>query len=384
MLTLRTRDVLIRVTRRERGSTVQENVALTRARLLARSKNVASERTSWSPPRLRGFLRNCAAFLVATACVLVRAPASAEEVERIAVSYEAHPLCPNEDAFVGEISARTSKFQRAPEREASRALRVKLSEEPGHAMTRGELVLADGEVRVVHDEKCAVVVSGLALIAALAIDPEAETGETIDRTPSPPAPLPPPPPATPLPLAPVEIARRDHAIIVGALAGVGARVGLVPISAAAMIAGFVGLEGGGLPTWLHLQVRLQLAGAGPRRESGARPGPAAKLQWYRGHLEGCGALGRGRLRLGPCALFEVGAVHAVGVDVNYAQSTTRVGGSVGPGLRAMLSAGHLYGDIGAFALIPLRRDRFYVDPSVTLFRSSAVGGELGANVGVKF
>lgn len=355
-----------------------KKVALTGARPLARSKKVASARTSWSTPRVR---RICAASLVATTYALIEPRASAEEIERIAVSYEAYPLCPNEDAFVGEIAARTSKFQRVSEKEASRVLRVKLTEEPGHAMTRGELVLADGEARVVHDENCAVVVSGLALIAALAIDPEAETGPVDRLAPPPPPPPPPPPVEPPLPPPPPIVASKPRRTIAfGATAGVGARVGLVPISAAAMISGFVGFEE---PTWIHPQARLQLAGTGPRTESGPTAGPAAKLQWYGAHLEGCGFFG-GRFRAGPCGLFEVGAVHASGVNVNDRQSTTRPGASVGAGMRGMLTAGHFYGDVGAFALAPFRRDRFYVDPSVTLFQSSVVGGEVSANVGVIF
>lgn len=341
------------------------------------------------PPRgrLRVVRRSCAAITVGLAIAISGSRASAEESERIAVSYEAHPLCPNEDAFVGEISARTSKFRRVPPAEAGRTIHVRLSEEPGHAMTRGELLLAEGDsesTRVVHDENCSVVVSGLALIAALAIDPEAETGPVDPLVHSPPPAPPPPvaPPAPPRDVAPPPLPPRPSRWQLGASLGVAGRAGLVPLTAAVTIAGFVGRES---PSLVHPHARIELSAGAPRTESAG--GPAADLQWFGGRVEGCGLLGR-RFRAGPCGLVEVGAVHARGVDVSDAQSTTRVGFATGAGARAMLMAGHVQAGIGAFVVIPFRRDRFYVDAprqgTVTVFQSSAVGGQVGADVGMVF
>lgn len=330
---------------------------------------------------------------ISLALVAAGSEVKAEEIERIAVTYEAHPLCPNEDAFVGEIAARTSRFRRVPEGGGGRTIRVRLREEEGHAGTRGELVLAEGDaesVRVVHDESCAVVVSGLALIAALAIDPEAETGPVGPIAPPPAGPpeAPPPPPVAVLspPAAPVADAREGarRSLRGAVVAGMAGRVGVVPASAAVTIAGVVGLvtrsrKGTSL---VSPEARLELSLGAPRTEDAG--GPAARLQWFGGHLEGCGLFGVARLRGGPCGLVEVGAVHAEGLAIGDAQSTTRVGASLGGGLRGALTIGAFQAGIGAFVLVPLRRDRFYVDPSLTLFRTSALGGQVGADVGVHF
>ena len=69
-----------------------------------------------------------------------------------------------------------------------------------------------------------------------------------------------------------------------------------------------------------------------------------------GHFEGRGLLGRSRLRVGPCALFELGAVHASGLGVKDAPSTTRAAASMGAGLRGVLTPGVFYADFEAFPL----------------------------------
>jgi hypothetical protein len=333
-------------------------------------------RTRWANPRGRS---GCAAFLAFSRLFLVESRAEAEDIERIAVSYDAPTSCPNEDTFIREIAARTSKLRRVEPSEASRAIRVTLSDvSPG--MTRGVLVLADrdGESeRVVHDAHCAVVVSGLALIAALAIDPDAETGpvEDVHAPPPPPGPKPASPPVADV------VAKRPRAIAIGAAAGGGLRVGVVPAAAMFTIAGIVGLEN---PSFVHPQARLELSASAPATDRPTDTGPGARLRWFGGHLEGCGLFGRSRLRVGPCALFELGAVHASGLGVKDAQSTTRAGAAMGAGVRGVLTSGLFYADLGAFPLVPFRRDRFYAEPNTTLFQTTAVGAEVGANVGMVF
>jgi hypothetical protein len=148
---------------------------------------------------------------------------------------------------------------------------------------------------------------------------------------------------------------------------------LVPFSAAATVAGLFDFD--------SVEWRLELSATGPRTVT--VPKAAARLEWFGGHLEGCNYLGH-RLRAGPCALLETGAVHASGVGVKDVQSTTRFDASLGVGARAAVVSGHFFGEIGAFLLVPFRRDRFYVDPRVTVFQSSTVGAQFGADVGLLF
>lgn len=125
------------------------------------------------------------------------------DAEPIRLTYRGTADCPSETRFVHEVMARTERARRATSAEASRAFDAAVIRES--ATIRGLLTITnlDGSQskREITGDRCDEVVSALALITALAIDPLArETPQTsIDVTPTsnPDTSAPPPPPSLP-------------------------------------------------------------------------------------------------------------------------------------------------------------------------------------------
>jgi hypothetical protein len=103
-------------------------------------------------------------------------PARAD-VEGIRLAYSAYAGCPDEDRFLQGVTARTEKIRRAAEGAAARTFVVAVTRET--RTIRGVLSITglDGAVsrREVTGDSCDEVVSALALITALAVDPLAAT-----------------------------------------------------------------------------------------------------------------------------------------------------------------------------------------------------------------
>ncbi|WP_433934306.1 hypothetical protein AB3662_07295 [Sorangium cellulosum] len=114
--------------------------------------------------------------LVAVA-VLAGALAGADaraEVQPLRITYEAHEGCPSAEAFLRELTQRTSRARAATPDEAALEVHVRITRSAG--ATRGRISLGAGEgarVREVGSATCAEVVAALALITALRVDPTA-------------------------------------------------------------------------------------------------------------------------------------------------------------------------------------------------------------------
>lgn len=133
-------------------------------------------------------------FAVVAPCLLVwvGTPALAAGTERtFTVEYTASKSCPAKEGFVDAIRRRTAIARVAgPGEQPDVAMRVRLEKKKGKR-ARGRLDITIGTVsskRDIEDASCEEVGSALALIAALAIDPLAETSAHL-----PPLPLPPDP-----------------------------------------------------------------------------------------------------------------------------------------------------------------------------------------------
>jgi hypothetical protein len=151
------------------------------------------------------------------AATTAAAAARADDRAAVRVVYQGGAGCPVPSAFTAELMARTTRVRTAGANEAAREVRVEV--DATGATSRGRLVIDDGGVREVQGATCAEVVSALALITALAFDPDAQTGpvkpaapETGDPAETAPAPKPTPPAkarplAAPRPTAPPADAR---------------------------------------------------------------------------------------------------------------------------------------------------------------------------------
>ena len=342
-------------------------------------------------------------FVVAVLMSLCARRASAEEErEPVRVKYAVTETgCPDEARFVLELTARTSKISVVQSGER-RLLRVVIDRHAAPASrvaparVRGTLTLGAGgksATREVVGQSCAEVVSALALVAALAIDPHASTKPAPDlapkapdpppKAPDPPPvppfppPLPPPdPPPPPLPVVRVVPTPRPplsrFALSVAARGG--ARTGPLPTTAP---------ELGGLveaawirPSMLSPSARVELVGTFGQstRPASTAGAPSASLGWTGVRVSGCPLrVVRGMLTLSSCGVVDGGLLTAHADGLANAQKDSRVSVALGAGFAGRWTlAGRFFvgADVGLSA--PLVRQRFYAagtgsTPGVTLY-----------------
>src|SRR5882672_7665894 len=117
------------------------------------------------------------AVLIALLFCLISVSARADDHVALVLEYAAPPACPGADRFLDEIAARTSRARPAQPGERATTLTVVIKEVAGGDKGTLQLQSADGatSARQVSAADCEQVVSALALMTALAIDPNAVT-----------------------------------------------------------------------------------------------------------------------------------------------------------------------------------------------------------------
>lgn len=334
--------------------------------------------------------------------------------EPVRLVYKSEGLCPQGDRFFAEVRARTDKIRPTEGDERARTLRVEVEE--GATDSRGSLVVigADGaasSTRYVRAKTCQDVASALALVAALAIDPEARTTPTIDAAPPPaedagtPPSAPPTNDASAVPAVSTTTPTNDASIETDA--GAPPRrppPSVSPTTASATYRGWVafGAEGSSL-----LEIRPAFAielGLDIARDSlfspsislrasrsftgeAILPAGTANMTFNAIALEPCPLrvkLG-GPLELLPCARLAFGFVDAEATGITAPQSATRGWGDVGAHVKVVWKiAGPLRLSGHGGARFPLFRDRFFVDPNVTLYEAPPAVFAFGGDVGFLF
>jgi hypothetical protein len=308
----------------------------------------------------------------------------------IRVRVDAPRSCATDDGFWRELSARTSRLERANESPSS--LVVSVTEQPdggARGVLRVERSGATSE-RTLTGATCQEVVRGLSLVAALAFDanagsnaPEpanANANANADAAANAPATA----PANPRAPSPAAEARRP--IPVGAWrVGLGGGAAVIALGAPSSVAGYGGFaEIARDRRGLSPAVRVGLMHA----EGGSPDGPArADLSWWLARAELCPV----RLDLlrtvhaRPCAGLETGALTGTPVGAARAQTKTR------PWLAPSLS-GRIEWEIYRVSFIeaeagltaPLIRDELVVDPTVSLYRAPALVPSARISAGVRF
>ena len=287
-------------------------------------------------------------------------------VEPIRIAYHAPARCPNEPQFLGEVFARTGLARSAAEGEPAREFTVDIADRAGGSLSGSlEIHSADGPVsrREMTANRCDELVSALALMVALAVDPEGaspgsgsstqnpppatpEAGGAVATwsTPATPASTPPPAPAAmaaasapplmgpkapPAPLPPTLAARpaRDAPSAPPAASeaevpeprhghwAIGAQalvlVGLLPTAAAG--GGSATLDYDFAPNRVSSpRLRFALSAAAATQTFPA--GVSADFFWAWAHAEGCPLQVRlaRSLRLAPCLGLDAGALRSQG------------------------------------------------------------------------
>lgn len=352
---------------------------------------------------------SCAALLLSVA-----AAAAQDAVEPVHIEFHAPSGCPGEAAFLAEVHARTSKVRGAAAGERARTFTITVTRRASGIL--GQLKIEDPPappaLREVSGEECGEIVSALALITALAVDPHASTAPQVSLSPSPPpvveapaaaAPASPsPPPSPPLgPYIPPPPWLGPIAMPLPALLPPSRSAAALPpwrLSSGLQIAAISAVAPGIIPGvggFIDVEQRAASVFSPSFRASvfwatggGSRLGPVfSNFYWFAGRLEGCPLQLRpvALVRLSPCAVIDVGRLQAEGGG--RVTSSVRVRPWVAPGVLGRVRweiVDPLLVEVEAGAFVPLVRDTFYIAPMIDIHRAPAVGASLAAGVGVHF
>ena len=322
---------------------------------------------------LRLDIAACFAFALLASATRARA----DDAIALRLRYAAPQTCPNAGAFLAQVIARTPLARPARHDEPATALSVVVTQVPGGSAGTLELVGPDAttSVRRVSAADCEQLVSALALMTALAIDPNASTAPAPPATRSPAA-----PPARTKPASDLGPSRARWIFEVGLLLEALGGVAPDPVLLARP---FVELARQGGSAWSY---GLRLSGARAHADVRNSEG-AGDLTLWAARIEPCPILvsfARG-FGLAACLPLEVGRLEAVGSGVTPTRRIARPWLSMGSTGRVqwqvvdmlvLEAAGELF--------FPIVRDRFFVGSSATLHRAPAVAGGGSVGIGVRF
>lgn len=293
--------------------------------------------------------------------------AHAQPKRNYSLRFEAPRACPNSEQLVRQIQQRSQVAHRV---RGPARFRLDVRVNRTGDETRGTLVIAEGDARtrrVVQDESCARVISAVALMAAVAMDPNAETGPL--------APLPratraKPPRRSPSRARPKRARVRRWRGEAGFMAG--ATGGVAP-SVAPFYGPWLGWEPSATGSW---RPELRLAALVGRATAATNAGHAS-FTWTAARAALCIphlALGE-QLDAAPCLLADAGRVHGAGYATDHPQTQNATWLALG--LQAMVSwtlDDTLIVSAQAGAVSPLIRDRFLFLPSTPVHRLPGLAG----------
>jgi hypothetical protein len=337
------------------------------------------------------------------AILLLTRSAVADDHARVRLVYSAPEGCPSEESFLRDARSRTAHVQPIDDASAEKTLRVSVERAggQGHASFTGRLVVQRSNgggdtAREVPGGSCEEVVSALALISALTLDPSARTrrsnGELEGRSASNESPASPAAIVVePQPIAPHSVDRSvDVATVrahdrwtLGAGAHTAVHGGLAPDPTISLSA-FIQLRSpGGSGLWRP----TFRAGAarGWSDANGVRGSSGASFGWTVGTIEVCPARWSplASIDVSPCLRAEAGVLEGEGRDIEPARSEKRTW--LGADLSGRLTvrvAGPLFAELEGGARSPLLRTRYYFQPDTTVFRPPMVAAFAGAGIGV--
>jgi hypothetical protein len=321
--------------------------------------------------------------LVLLAMILASGALRAEEVTPVRLSYTAPGDCADEHGFFDQVAARTQRVRLADASEPATALVVSIRVVPGGLAGRLELRGDEGttSAREVKAASCDQVVAALAIMAALAIDPDASTEPLPKPKPAPPRPRPKPvaqPKPRSAPPAPTSSlnSRWKAGVSLAVLSNV------FPDPALA-VRPFLELAREGRPAWGYT---LRLSAARFQSKVSRAEG-TGEFALYVSRLEGCPAHLRAwqPLWLSACLGLDGGWLEARGADVTPSQSVTRPWLAGGETTRIELRMLEILAlEVSGEVFFPFVRDRFFVGSDATVYRTPAVGFGGAVGLGVFF
>jgi len=319
--------------------------------------------------------------ILASGVALVFAQPRAPElrVEPIRLEYQAGDSCADRSAFLAEVRARTQRMREARPDEPALVFDVVLIDESGQVTGRLRRQNPDGAAseRTVVGASCANVIAALALIVALAIDPEASL-----------VPVPQAPPAAsrtpePAPAAQLRRASAPHPAPprtrwrwgFGAQTSVRSAVApeaLFAFGAYATIEARTGVPSARLSVQ-HAAQTVRITGGG------------GKIAWTDAHLDACpwGLRLVDAAALVPCVGVDGGVLRVSGVSTPNPDTFTHPWIALGTLLRLrMRSLNWLAVDAELGVGFPLVRNRYFLRPSTTVHDVPFVDVHAGLSLGI--
>ncbi|HEX8791042.1 MAG TPA: hypothetical protein VF765_08810 [Polyangiaceae bacterium] len=344
--------------------------------------------------------------------------ASAGDVEPVLFRYDAPATCPDAEAFVKEVRARTARFQIVQSGEGLRSFEVRVGGTDGRFSGTVRVVDARGALssRTVDGERCDDVAKALALVTAISIDPKALAAPSLTAAPAgettatptspaqPPAPAPAPPAAAPSAAEPppprppesrptIATAASQEAstqqvaapsrpsVTVGLGAFAQSLLAPGPVAGAAAFVG-IAFDTGRL--WSpELRLGPAVAWSGDLLVSPA----SATLTWIVARADACPLRwpASGPFAARPCVTADVGAVSVSASGIPNAQSKVRPWGTVGLlALAECWPSGPLFLDAELSLSAALQRDQFFVAPTPVVYQAPSLVPAGALNVGVHF
>jgi hypothetical protein len=341
------------------------------------------------------------AFAIVGASIAGRA--RSDDAIRIRVDYAAASGCPSRAELVDEIRARSPRVVEAPAGEEAIGVAVRVTKERrGFA---GTVTLrfagAAPSSRTLAGASCSEVVAGLALMAAVAVDPilasapiDASPAVSASASSSPSSSASPPandassasPPidagapdvveaqdaATPAPSASPPPPANGWRWSVGAEASLVASPAPATLTTALLFVDVARTSRFSPSARLRLERSLH--------DNATPTTPGVTFAWTVASIDACPtSWSSASIRVEPCVRVHGGILEATGANVVPTRDSTRPWASVGPLARARWAlAPPLALEIEGALVVPLVRDRFFSEPNVTVFQSAVLGWSAAA------
>jgi hypothetical protein len=318
-----------------------------------------------------------------------RAAAQVDELstlppEKVRIEYRAPPECPDHEAFKALVGTRAPPgWQATPEQDARRVA-VDVSGAEGQYAATVELVDERGErvAQTLTGAVCSNVVDGIALVTALAIQSRGGRAQRGGDTVVMPASTTPTPPRLALDARPEPGARaRQSSANLRASARVALTTGIGPEATPGAGLGIV-FEPRGARVGLAVQ-----AFRGRRVEARGVP---VRFDLLSARVEACPFVLTltDWVSIEPYAFVEFGVV----TGRAFAAPPAVIRGDRGSApWYSVGSAGRAVGHFGSFVVeleaalgVPLRRERFHIEPGAEVHRVPAAYGAIAAGLGVRF
>lgn len=326
---------------------------------------------------------------------------AAVEPEAVRIDYAAPVVCPDAMAFLRSLKERTTRFRQAAVNEKARSFRVRVAGQSSSFSGRLEIVGPDDStaVRTVESRSCSEVSDALALMTALAIDPNALVAQSPSDAQRPGG-------ATAKPSTRLQESGRSLPATVATLSRVapGASVGSPPWRWSAGLQGhttFAVTPNLGYGGDLFIDAEASESSAlGPAARIGvflnqsvvALPtGPAARFRWIAPGVEGCPVRLRAtglHLAVHPCLAFRMGVLYGEGQSMSQPKRVTSLWSDLGPLLRLRIeAAARMNVELQGALMLPLYRPTFTIldnGTDIRAFSVPALGGSVALGVSYGF